>query len=161
MAFLATQGRDCAVAAHDAEESFLPIARGSRPFQAFDGVVGDEIDLGGKTQRMARQLVRLLIAVVHSGDEDVFKHQALLLRDVEVTGLEQNGERVFAVHWHDLTPHLVGRAVERNRETKLRRLGCQFADLRGEPAGRDGDVPRTDLQPPGRIDNPDGAQQVR
>ena len=73
--------------------------------------------------------VRLLIRVVHPGDQDVFEHEPLGFREMCIASRQQCREIVFAIHRHDPAAHLVRRAVRRDREPELGRLGRQFANL--------------------------------
>ena len=102
---------------------------GPLPGEALDGVVGDEIDLGVEPPRVLGEDGGLLERVVDALDEDVFEgHHLALLRLVLGAGVEQFGERIFAIHRHDLLAHVVGRAVERDRQPDLQRL---LGQLRG------------------------------
>ena len=88
MAFLATQGCDHTVLPQDRLKSFLPRARGARPFQAFDGVVWNEIDLGRQTARDFGQPAGLLVGVVDAGDKDLLERHSSFFRDVVIASFE-------------------------------------------------------------------------
>ena len=76
-----------------------------------------------------------------------------LPRDVVVASLEQTSSGYLRLTGMIWLAHLVGRAVQRKGEPELRRLIRELADLRREPAGRDGDVPRADAEAPRRVDD--------
>ena len=84
MALLAAQGCDHTMFPQDGLKSFLPGARGARPFQAFDGIVWNEIDLGRESARDFRQLAGLLVGVVDAGDKDILERQSSLFRHVVI-----------------------------------------------------------------------------
>ena len=88
MALLAAQGCDHTMFPQDGLKSFLPGARGARPFQAFDGIVWNEIDLGRQTPRDLGQLASLLVGVVDAGDKDVLERHSSFFRDVVITSFE-------------------------------------------------------------------------
>jgi hypothetical protein len=88
VAFLAAQGCDHTVLPQDRLKSFLPRARRTRPFQAFDGVVWNEIDLGRETARDLRQFAGLLVGVVDAGDKDLLERQPSLFRHVVIARFE-------------------------------------------------------------------------
>src|SRR5438045_3815978 len=91
VAFFATEGCDGPVFAQNSQEAFLPLARWARPFEACDGVVGNQVYFGAQAPRMAGEEVRLFFGVVHSGDQDVFEVEALFLTaGVVVTSGEQS-----------------------------------------------------------------------
>ena len=118
-----------------AKRSMTEVAR-ALPLEALDGVVGNEVHLGVQAPRVLGEDLGLLGRVVHALDEDVFeRHHLALLLLVLGAGVEQLGEGILPVHRHDLLAHLVGRAVQRQREPDLQRLLRQLADLRGEAAG--------------------------
>src|SRR5437763_15248823 len=86
--FLAAQGCDHTMFPQDRLKSFLPGARGARPFQAFDGIVWNEIDLGRQRARDLGQLASLLVGVVDVGDTDVLERDSSFFRDVVITSFE-------------------------------------------------------------------------
>ena len=69
-------------------------------------------------------------------------------------------EGILAIDGDDSVAGFVRRAVERNREPELQRLVGELADLRRQPAGRDGDLSRTDGPAPRRVQNAQGSEQV-
>src|SRR5204862_8067437 len=66
----------------------------------------------------------------------------------------------YTVYRHYLVSHVVGRSVNVNVEPALERFVCQFSNLGRESTGGDGDVARADLETPGRVDDPNGANDV-
>ena len=76
----------------------------------------------------------LIVSIVHPRDQDVFKKDQFLARDIVIASFEQSREIVFAVDRHDLLADFIGRAVQRNGEAKLRRAIRQLPDLRSESA---------------------------
>ena len=161
MAFFPAEGGGDAGGGEHGHEGVLPGIAGALPFEALDLVVGDAVDLGFHFARHADEGGGVLGAVVDAGDEDVFKGQPLLFPlGVKGAGLEEHGERVFAVHGHDLRADLIGGAVEGDGEADLEGLLGEFADLRGEAAGGKGDVARAEADAPGGIDDADGAHEV-
>ena len=88
MAFFAAQSCDNTVVPQDGLKFFLPRARWTRPIQAFDGVVWNEIDLGRETARNLRQLVGLLISVVDAGDKDVLESHPSFFRHIVIACFE-------------------------------------------------------------------------
>ena len=99
--------------------------------------------------------------VVDALDEDVFESDVLLLaRGVVGAGFDQLGERILAVHGHDLRAHFVGRAVQGDGEADLAGLVGELADLRGEAARGDGDVARAEADAPRGIDDVNRAHEV-
>src|ERR1051325_8793900 len=72
------------------EEGFLRTLVGTRPREAFDGVVGNQVHLRVEATGQFRERLHLVEAVVHAGDKDVLEgNHALLLRLVIV---ERGGE---------------------------------------------------------------------
>ena len=82
--------------------------------QTFNSIVGNEINFGRKPTHVLANACACASAVVYAGDQDVFKHQPFLLRDVVVAGLEESREVVFAVDRHDLAADFIGRPVKRD-----------------------------------------------
>jgi hypothetical protein len=88
VAFLAAQGCDHTVLTQNRLKSFLARARGTRPFQAFNGIIWNEIDLGRQTPRDLGQLASLLVGVVDAGDKDILEGYSSFFRDVVITSFE-------------------------------------------------------------------------
>src|SRR5205807_10426821 len=57
--FFAAERRDDAVTAHDGKKALLLFARGTRPFQTLDGIVGNQIDSRADAPRVTGEQVRL------------------------------------------------------------------------------------------------------
>ena len=110
---------------------------------------------------MTREQVRLFFGVVNTCNQNVFEVDALLLTvRVVFAGVEQTRQVIFAIHRHNFVSHQVSRAVERDRKAALQGFVGQLPDLRRQSAGRDGNVARANLEAPGRVDDPDGADHV-
>ena len=139
MAFLAPQGRDGAVAAKNAQEIFLRDCAKAATIPAFDGVVGNEIDLGCKARGACRASWCACSSLSFTPAIRMYSNRsaAFSARRSNRRPRARVVERIFAIHRHDLAAHFVGRAVQRNGEAKLRRLVGELANLRREPAGRD------------------------
>lgn len=69
-------------------------------------------------------------------------------------------EGILAVHRHDFTANIIGGAVEGNGEAELERFVREFADLRGETAGGDGNLAGADAPTPRGVENFEGLEEV-
>ncbi len=85
---------------------------------------------------MLRKKVRLVIGVIDSSDQNVFKSELLFLaRGVIVASRKQRVEVVATIDRHDLVAHFVRGAVQGNSETNLQRFIGQFSNFRCKTAG--------------------------
>ena len=120
------------------------------PVESVDGVVGDQVHLGAQAAGVAGEQLGLVERVVDALDQDVFQGEFLFLEAIPVVERgEQVGQRVALVDRHDLVADLVGGAVERDREPDLLRVLGELADFGDQSGGRDGEVARSDVEPPG------------
>jgi hypothetical protein len=63
---------------------------------------------------------------------------------------------IFLVDGHDAGAGFVGRAVQGDGQAELLRLVGQTPDLRGQPAGGNGDFARAHLAAPRRVEDAQG-----
>jgi hypothetical protein len=161
VAFFAAQGGGDAGIREHFQEGFLLSFFRAFPGQAFDGVVGDEIDFGFDTAGAFHQRSRLLQAVIDAGDENVFEGEALFVMLLPIRqGFEELIERVFLVYRHDLVSHLIAGTVKGDREADLQGDVGEFFDLRGEAAGGDGHAACADTDAPVCIEDFDGPGEI-
>lgn len=137
------------------------VLRGARPLEAFDGVVGDEVDLGVKASGEGGEGLDLGGGVVDAGDEDVFQgdHLALAI-EVMLTGGGEVGEGMLAVDGHDLVADGVGGAVKGDGEAELFGFVGELPDLRGKTGGGDGDLAGPDVGAPRGVEGAECDEQV-
>ena len=76
-------------------------------------------------------------------------------------GLHQDIERILAVHRHDTFADFIGGTVKADGEAHGQRKIGELFDLRRKAARADRDVPRTDAEAPLRLDDADGAGDLR
>ena len=79
MPFFTSQSCGNAVRPYNRQKIFLPVSRRSRPWEAFDGVIGNQVDLGEESACVLREEMRLLVGIINARDQDVFKCQPLFL----------------------------------------------------------------------------------
>ena len=131
------------------------------PLEAFDSIVGDEVDLCFQTFGPLGEQVGLFEGIVDSFDEDVFEGELLLLAGGPVVErVEEIGEGPLIVHRHDPAPHFIGSAVEGDREADLLGVLGEFLDLWCQTGGGDGEAAGADVEAPGRGDGLDGGEEV-
>ena len=108
--------------------------------------------------RQGRDLVQ---AVIDPGDEDVFEgdHAAFFLLIILAGGGEV-AQRILGIDRHDFAARFVGGAVQGDGQAELERLLRQPPDLRGQAAGRDGDLARADISAPGGVEDFQRLEQV-
>src|SRR5437588_12177428 len=98
--------------------------------------------------------MRLIVGVVYSGDQNVFKREPLLLmRYVVIACGKQFLDVKRAIDRHDLIADFISCAMQRDRQTNLQRLIGELLTLRHESAGRNRDVPRPYAESPRRVDD--------
>lgn len=109
--------------------------------QAFDLVIGDEVNLGEKAAGVLGEESRLLGGVIDAGEKDVFEKDLFFARtDKDVAGLEEAIEGETFVDGHNLIADSVAGGVEGEGEAELKWVVGEFLDLGGEAAGGDGDM---------------------
>jgi len=128
-------------ALEDLDEGADPARRARARRRAVRRVQRDEVHVRVKPERDRRELVRLLVRVVHAVD-----HRPLdrgpVVRALAPTrdGLDQVVERPQAVRGHQFVAKLVVGGVEAHRETHLVVRVGQPLDRRHDADGRDRDV---------------------
>lgn len=161
MALFDAEGGDDTGAFEGFGEGAALVLGRARPLQAFDGVVGDEVDLGVKASGEGGKGLDVGRGVVDAGDEDVFEgdHLALAI-EVMLTGGGEVGQGMLAVDGHDLVADGVGGAVKGDGETELFRFVGELPDLRGEAGGGDGDLAGTDVGAPRGVEGTECDEEV-
>ena len=130
--------------------------------QAFDFVVGDQVDLCEKTAGVLSKEGGLFRGIVDSGQKNVFKEDLFLFgADKNVTGFEESVEGESFVDRHNLVPDGVAGGVKRECEAKLERMVGELLDLGGKPAGGDGDVTGSHAKVCGGDEEIEGWQEIR
>ena len=161
MAFLDAEGGGDAGLFQDILEGAAVGNGRTLPFQALDGVVGDEVHLCANAAGVAGEDGRLGELVVDPLDQDVFKRELLLFRRVPMRQrIHQLGDGILLVHRHDAVADFVSGTVERDREADLLGMIRELPDLRGEAGGGDGEVARTEMQRFRAGDEGDGLHQA-
>ena len=161
MAFFEAEGGGDAVAAEDGVEGAAVFGGGAFPGEAFDVVVGDEVDLGAGGGGAFDEEAGFVEVVVDAFDEDILEGELLFLLRVPVAeGVHEFIDAPLLVHRHDLVAHVVAGAVEGNGEADLLRVVGEFSDLRDESGSGDGEVPGADVQSPIGGDDLDGLEEM-
>src|SRR5688500_6015265 len=112
------------------------------PGQLRHGVVRDEVDLAGKRVGDLGQALGVALVVVDAAEKDVLERDAPPGRlRVVLGGAQELAQRVAPVERHEPVAQLVGRRVERERESELEPFAGERVNLRHEPDCRDGDPP--------------------
>jgi hypothetical protein len=130
--------------------------------QAFDFVVGDQVDLREKTAGVLSKEGGLFRGIVDSGEENIFEEDLFLFgANKDVTGLEESIERESFVDRHNLVPDGVAGGVKGESEAKLERMVGKLLDLGGESAGGDRDVAGSHAKIGGGDEEIEGWQEIR
>ena len=159
--FFDAEGGDDTGAFEGFGEGAALVFRGAGPLQTFDGVVGDEVDLGVEASGEGGEGLDVGRGVVDAGDEDVFQgdHLALAIQ-VLLAGGGEVGEGMLAVDRHDLVADGVGGTVKGDGESELFRFVGELPDLWGEAGGGDGDLAGPDVGAPRGVEGTEGDEQV-
>ena len=129
--------------------------------QAFDFVVGDQVDLCEKTAGVLGEEGGLFRGIVDSSEQNVFEENLFLFcTDKNITGFEESVERESFIDRHNLVPDGVACGVKGEREAKLERMVGKLLDLGGKSAGGDGDVAGSHAKVCGGDEEIEGWQEV-
>ena len=161
MALFAAEGGGDFAGFEGFQELFLGVFGGAFPGKAFDCVVGDQIYFGVEFTGEGGKGFDLVEGIVHTGDEDIFEgnHPSLFLLVIFARGGEVlEGE--FFVNRHDLAADFIRRAMEGNGEAELEGFVGEFADLRDEAAGGNGDFACSDVATPGGVEDGEGLEEA-
>ena len=114
---------------------------GSFVGEAFDFVVGDEVDLGVESFGVLGEEAGLFGAIVDACEEDVFeKDKFFTSSDKGIAGSEETFHGITFIDGHDLIADLIAGGVEGEGEAERKGVVSEFFDLGGETAGGDGDM---------------------
>ena len=131
------------------------------PREAFDGVVGDEVDFGAKFFGVLGKETGFFGHVVDAIDENVFKgDDFVFLGDVICAGVEEFVQRISFVDGHDFSAHGVGGSVQGDGQLQLFGLVGEFANAGDESTRGHGDMARADVESPWGVDDFDGGHEV-
>jgi len=114
---------------------------GSFVGEAFDFVVGDEVDLGVESFGVLGEKAGLIGTIVDACEENIFKEDKFLTSsDKDVAGGEKTFHGITFIYGHDLIANFIAGGVEGESEAEGEGVVSEFFDLGGETAGGDGDM---------------------
>ena len=129
--------------------------------EAFDFVVGDEVDLGVESFGVLGEEAGLFGAIVDACEENVFEEdQFFTSSDKGIAGSEEAFHGVAFIHGHDLIADLIAGGVEGEGEAERKGVVSEFFDLGGEAAGGDGDVAGTHADVGGGDEEIEGSEEI-
>lgn len=147
VALLDAEGGDDAGLLEDVLKGATVREGGAFPLEAFDGVIGDEVDFRADAAGVAGEDGGLGEGIVDSLDENIFEGEFLFFRGVPMgKGVHELGDGIFFVHRHDLGADFIGGTVEGDSEADLLGVLGELADLRGEAGGGDGEVAGAEVE---------------
>ena len=114
---------------------------GSFVGEAFDFVVGDEVDLGLESFGVLGEEAGLIGTIVNACEENVFEEDKLFASsDKGIAGSEETFHGITFIDGHDLIADLIAGGVEGKGEAEGKGVVSEFFDLGGETAGGNGDM---------------------
>ncbi len=161
VAFFAADRDGDVPVAEDGEEFVLAENARAFPGEAFDGVVGDEVDVGVEVGGDFGEGFGLFERVVDVLDQDELEgeHAAVALGE-EFDGGEKFFERPAFVDRHDLLADFVGGAVEADGEAELDVFLGEAFDGGNYAGGGDGDAAGAEMERPFGVYDFEGGEEV-
>lgn len=158
--FHAEGGTDACI--HEGMEKALLSGKGRASVgEAFDGIIGDEVDGAPDTAQEAGEGIGLFLGTGDTIEEDVFEgDHPSGIGLVFAAGPHELGDRVALIDRHDPISDLVGGCVEGDGEAHLARVADELEDTGDEAAGGDGDLAGSDAGAFGVVQNRNAFQDV-
>ena len=143
VAFFAADGCANSGGEESSAEEVDGVFGGSFVGEAFNFVVGDEVDLGVESFGVLGEKAGLFGTIVDACEKNVFEEDKFFTSgDKGIAGGEEAFHGITFIDGHDLIADLIAGGVKGEGEAEGEGVVSEFFDLGSEPAGGDGDVAR-------------------